>query len=184
MTFDAITGKISDRLAELSARERLMLTLGGVAAIVMICFMSWLFLSKKVELAHVRTTAKSKQLSELMALQSTYAKREMEGRQLQNKLRSNKIRIISHLETAAKNAGVEIGNMTPHDSNPDSDGIVETSVSLKLQRLSITRLQEFLTQVESGSQEMVFIKTLRVNKRFDDKSLLDAELTISTYKIS
>ncbi len=184
MAFEAISGKINDRLAELSQRERIMLAIGGVAVIIMICFMSSFILSKKVEMAKTRTVAKSKQLSELMALQSTYAKRELSGRQLQNKLKANKTRLISHLETAAKNAGVEIGNMTPHDSNPDSDGIVETSVTIKLQRLSITRLQEFLMRVESGTQGLVFIKSLNVTKRFDDKTLLYVELAISTYKIS
>lgn len=184
MSLNAITSKITDSFEQLSMRERLMVGAAGIVLVIFICFTSWMVLSNKVERAQMRTTAKSKQLTELVKLQSTFAKRELEGKQLQSKLKNNKLRLISHLETAAKTAGVEIGNMTPRDSNPDADGIVETTVTIKLQKLSITRLQEFLSRVENSSQGMVFIKKLHITKRFDDKSLLDAELAISTYKIN
>lgn len=183
MALSNLTNKITDSFEQLSFRERIMVGAGGVMLLIFICFTSWIVLNRKVELAQTRNIAKTKQLAELVKLQSTFSKREMEGKQLQNKLKNNKIRLISHLEGAAKTAGVEIGKMTPHDSAPDADGIVETTVTIKLQKLSITRLQEFLTRVED-SQGIVFVKRLKVNKRFDDKSLLDAELAISTYKIN
>lgn len=183
-SINALTSKITENFEQLSMRERLMVGACGAVLIVFICFISWFTLSRKVELAQTRIHAKTTQLSQLMDLQSTFSRRELEGKQLQNKLKNNKVRLISHLESAAKAAGVEIGNMTPHDSNPDSDGIIETTVTIKLQRLSLTRLQEFLSRVENSSQSMIFVKRLRVNKRFDDKTLLDAEMAISTYKIN
>jgi len=57
---------------------------------------------------------------------------------------------------------------------------VEYSFNLKLPKLTITQLQEFLEKLETGSK-IVIVRELRVKRNFRDKELLDVELQIATY---
>jgi len=180
----SITTTLSEAYEHLNPRERVVVTAGGVIAVIIILSMGWLLLSQGVETIELQKTTKMKQLEQLVNLQSTYSQREAQSRQLKNRLKGNNIRLVSHVENAAKESGLEIGNMTPKDSSPDPDGIMETSVLIKVQKVSITRLQDFIERLERVSQGVVVIKRIKANKRFYDKSLLDVEISVSTYKIS
>lgn len=184
MAFEGIRNRLSESFERLNAREKIMVSGGGIMVVIMGLGMVWILLSQSVETLELSTKAKTKQLQQLVELQSTYNERTSKSRRLKAKLRGNRLRLVPHIESAAKQAGISIGNMTPREAPADEDGIKETSVSIRLQKLSITRLQDFLKRIETTTKGIVRIKRLRMRKRYDDKTLLDVEMSIATYKSS
>lgn len=184
MQIRELPNRAQELFERLNPRERIVVSGGAVAALVILLATGWLLLAGGVETAALRTSIKRGQLAELVKLQGSFAKREALSQRIQRQLKGGQnLRLVGHVETAAKQAGVEIGNMAPREGTPDPDGVKETSVEIRLQRLSITRLQEFLKRLESNVQGVVRTKRLRVHKRYDDKTLLDVELTIATYTL-
>lgn len=178
-----LSTKLQENFERLNPREKVVVTAGGAAAVVIILSMGWILLSQGVDTVKLKSDTLRGQLEEIVKLQATFDKRKASSQALQRKLRDSKIRIASHIQAAAKGAGVEIGNMTPREGTPDADGIKETTVEIRLQKLSITRLQEFLKRLESTTQAVVKIKRLRMRKRYDDQTLLDVELSVATYSM-
>ena len=173
--------KLQEAFERLNPREKIVVTAGTVIAAAVILGTGWLMLSQSVTTAKLRADSLRSQLEQIVELQATFDQRQAESQALQRRLRGSTIRIVSHIEAAARSAGVEIGNMTPREGSPDEDGVQETTVEIRLQKLSITRLQEFLEKIESTTQAVVKVRRLRMRKRYDDRTLLDAEITIATY---
>ena len=87
--------------------------------------------------------------------------------------------LLAQMEAAARKLGLgdRITSMKPATAQLDS-GIEETSVELKMEKMDLKGLVEFLAEVEAEGEA---IKTgkLRVKKRFDDPQLLDVTLLVS-----
>jgi hypothetical protein len=183
MALSDLTQRLTEQFERLNPRERVVVSVGGTVALVIIMLMAWMVLSGLVENRQLRVTVKKGQLEQLIKLQATYAKRAEQSRRLEANLKGSKIRLVSMVEENARAIQIEVGDMTPHETEPDADGIKESSVDIKLQKLSIDRLQDFLKRLETTPGGLVRVKRLRMHKRFDDQTLLDVEMTVATYQM-
>ena len=86
----------------------------------------------------------------------------------------------TYLNTAAKEAHFELKtSMTPHQEQ-HKNGFVTNSMSLTLNKMSITELKDFLQRIESNSK-YVAVTRLEISTDFHDKDKLNATLEVSTY---
>jgi len=165
----------------LTQREQMIVlgsVLGGFAVILILVGAG---VSAAIAGTEHRVRIKSEQLAQVIQLQDEYKARK---RQWENQLRElgrSNIRLVSMVEEAAKQTGVEIGQLRPEDSEPSSDGVVESRVDLRVQNLSIDRLQNFLTRLEEN-KSFVVIRRMKIEKPYR-KETLDVELTITNFKL-
>lgn len=60
--------------------------------------------------------------------------------------------------------------------------VVEITVKVNLKKLSIDRLTAFIDAVESNPSGLVKVIQLKIKSRFDAPDLLDAQMTVATWK--
>lgn len=165
----------------LSQQEQfIVLVSGGVATFVILVGLGWAVASA-IDSAEHRVKVKTEQLSEVLRLQGEYRAKiaEKEARLLELD-KSAKVRMVSMVEDIARQAGVEIGQLRPEDSEPTPDGIIESRLDLKVSNLSADRLQDFLDRLEKAPG-LVVVRRLKLNRPYR-RDTLDLEVTLTTYK--
>ncbi len=63
-----------------------------------------------------------------------------------------------------------------------SDLFEESAVDVRLRRVELKSLVDFLYAIENDPDKMLRIKSLNIKPRFDNKKQMDVSLTISTYR--
>ena len=73
--------------------------------------------------------------------------------------------------------------MTEQRRTIGKSNIVEVSVRVNLNKLSIDKVSRVIEELESPeSNAPVKVTKLKINKRHDEPELLDLQLTVSTWK--
>ena len=128
-----------------------------------------------------RLSVKLEELTEVIQLQTDYQARQDERAARMRDLSASQVRLISVVELAAKQAGIEIGQLRPEEGQPSPEGIVESRVDLRAGGLSADRVQNFLEALEK-SQGVVIVRRLRLSRPYS-KDTVDLDMTITTYKL-
>lgn len=181
----ALTNRIDlARMAfgRLTQREQMIVVAGGALAAIIILTGVGLMVSNGISKAERRVAVKTEALTQIIQLQGEYKAREQAQSQRLRALKSKSgVRLVKLVEDAARNAGVDIGQLSPDEGEPNDDGIIESRVDLRASDLSIDRLQDFLSRLES-SAGMVIVRRLRINKPYR-KETLSVDVTVTTFKI-
>ncbi len=88
--------------------------------------------------------------------------------------------LLAAMEGEARKLGLadNIASMKPFTSELES-GMVQSSVEVRLEKVDLKGLVEFIDAVENGAQ-MAVTTRLRIKTRFDDPQLLDTTMLVST----
>jgi len=168
------------QFARLSQQEQ-FLVLGGVAGLgVLIILLAGLSLSTAVAHAEYRVKVKADQLAEVITLQGMYKARVQARETRMRQLGRVNIRLVSVVEDTARQAGVEIGQLRPEEGEPSAEGIVESSVDLRVSNLSSDRLQDFLMRLESAPGAVV-VRRIRIDRPYG-KDSLNLEATVTSLR--
>lgn len=166
----------------LTARERRLVALAGVALVAFLVFVVTLSFANKASSIRARTAQKALLLEEVQTLALGFREVESQRAALEARLRASNVRLASYLEEKGTRAGLEIPSINPRaDVTLDGDKIVESAVEVTLTDIKLNRLVDFLQAVESGPG-MVQVKYLRVEPRPASESLT-AWLTVATYHL-
>jgi len=172
----AVTDRAKDFWDRISPRERTLVVLAAVAAPITVAI--WLGLSIKDGL----TTMETRNERMRKALGVVAGMRERPPQPEDNvvaTMGTDPLSLDTYLDNAAKKAGFQIKNTTPHNA-VTKNGFVTNSVSFQLDSLELDKLKAFLQEVETGSK-VVAVTGLKVNKSFKDKQKVSASLDVSTY---
>jgi hypothetical protein len=167
--------------SRLTQREQTMVVGGAAAGSLLVLIMIGMLVSGAINKEQHRVEVKTQQLSQVLALQGEYKARQAERAARLRTLGSSNVRLVSLVEDAAKQAGVEIGQLRPEDGEPGPDGVVESRVDLRASGLSADRLQDFLNRIESGAG-IVIVRHLKLSRPYR-KDTAEIELTVSTFKL-
>lgn len=170
-------------LPELTPRERIVL-IAGAAVLLVLLLVFGVLLPYRAALARLdaRIAARETQLQEMRGLRQEYLLLQQQVTAAESRLEKTQgFSLFSFVEAAAARvAGKEnLVYMRPQTA-PGQAGFREETVELKLERLRLDQLIRFLYAVESADAYLQ-VKNLRVRTRFDNKSQLDAVMTISLY---
>ena len=163
-------------------RERRLLVIcaGAVAAFAL--FLTFFSFSSTASSTRRRTAFKQTQLREVEQLASSYNEAQRSRQAVEQQLSNNDVQLISYLEEKGTAVGLEIPTINPKGDVPIGDGrIVESSVELTLTDVPLTKLINFLQNVERGPG-VVKVKSLRLEPR-PANQVLTAWTTIATYKL-
>jgi general secretion pathway protein M len=167
----------------LSGREQAMVLFMVIALGSMVLGLTGYLVNRDLGARAKRIDAKLEKLRQIAELKSDYQARLAQQQQLANEVRSNgSTRILSYLEDASRRADLELKNATERAGEPTgSEQVKEESAEVTVTNVSLDRLHAFLDLVETGNR-LVRIRRLKIKTRFDNPQMLDATVTVSTYK--
>jgi len=168
--------------ADLSSRERTLVSAVGACALALILFVGLIqpALSASSR-ASGRVAAAESELEAVQRLHSRFA--EVDGRvsAVERRIREGvKGEIFTTLETLAGQSAVKVASMEPRTS-PASDDYRETKVQVALKGVSLAQLVNYLHRIETADQ-LLSIKSLRVKTRQQKEELLDVTFTVSSFE--
>lgn len=93
--------------------------------------------------------------------------------------------IATTLENIATQSGVKenIDSLKERPATP-SDLFDEAVVDIRIARVTLTQLVDFLYKIESEKGRVLRVKQLQTKARYDNRKLLDASMQVSTFKLS
>ena len=90
--------------------------------------------------------------------------------------------LAADLEAAAKEAGIQIPETADRPDAPAGKRYVEHSLDVKLRKVDLKSLANFLSKVETG-RSLVLITRLQIRRSFGgDGTSVDVDLTATTYE--
>ncbi len=92
--------------------------------------------------------------------------------------------ISTTLESIAERQGIKdtIDSMKEKSAAP-SDVFDESAVDVRLKKISLKQLIDYLHSIENNEATMLSLKNLTIKTRFDNKRDLDATFTVSTFRL-
>lgn len=181
-TLQAIVDKSG--LNKLEKREKQIVTAGLV---FLVCFAVFHFLVSPLLQSRQQTQKallhKKEDIQKISQLQTEYYKLQNQAVNIEERLqkRSPSFSLFSFIEEKATKAKVKqhINSMTP--STSDGEGALQESrVDLKLERISLQQLVDFLKEIESA-KDVVVIKRISIQENSREDGALDAVMQIITF---
>ncbi|HXW60272.1 MAG TPA: type II secretion system protein GspM [Myxococcota bacterium] len=181
--FEKITDTATQWYDSLTDRERRLLSIVFAVVCVLIIFSAVFIATSKISKKKTLLTHSKEQLAEIKDLESEYviAKQKHE-RELQ-RIKRNDISLFTFIQGITSRLGLTVKDLTEQKRTLGKTNIVEVSVRVSLNRLSIDKVSHLLDAIESpenGGQ--VKVTRLKINKRHDEPDLLDLQMTVSTWK--
>jgi len=126
---------------------------------------------------------KKEDIKKIRQLQEEYRQLQNQAVNIQNRLqkRSPSFTLFSFIEERATTAKVkqQIKSMTPSTSEGEGQ-LQESRVDLKLDKISLQQLVDFLQQIES-TDDVVTIKRISIQENSKEEGLLDVVMQIITF---
>lgn len=170
-------------MKNLSPRERIALGLGAAALLTALLygavFAPWRAADERLD---TRIASRRQQLVEIDHLAGSYRQLAAEAAEAEQRLaRSANFQLVPFLEGLVDSiAGRDrLAALRPQPGTPGGP-LREDKVELQLQRLRLDQVVRLLHAIDSADAFLA-TKQLRLRQRFDDPSLLDAELTVAAY---
>lgn len=174
----------------LSGRERFVVTVGGA---IVACLLFWVIVWDPVH-EHLSTLdrriqAKKVELRQTQELAARYDKLRATDAQLQDRLRAARgFSTLSFLEKLALEQDIrnKITQMRARGAET-SRYFRENPIEIKMEKVTLAELVNYLYALENPNQRdnvpaVIRVKQLRVHQRFENKSLLDVTVQVSTYE--
>ncbi|HKD41948.1 MAG TPA: type II secretion system protein GspM [Myxococcaceae bacterium] len=185
----ALLADLRARLADLQTwfqrltpRERRLVAIASSAFGAFVLFSVLISFSTSAAGYRRRTEEKLNKLKEVQTLAASYREAEQTRQTMERQLTTNKLSLMSYLEEKATGSGVSIPSMNQKPDASIADGkIVESSVDITLQDITVNRMVEFLSAVERGPG-VVKVKNLRVEPRTKEQTLT-VWATVATYRL-
>jgi general secretion pathway protein M len=166
----------------LTTRERNLVMLAGGAICAFILFLIILSFSSSATGYRRRTEDKLRKLADVQTLATSFRDAESQRQAVEQQLTSSNVQLGSYLEEKSKAAGLEIPAMSNRGPTPIGDGkIFETTVEFTLNDISLKKLNDFLSLVESGPG-VVKVKYVRLEPKVASETL-NAFVNIATYQM-
>ena len=180
--------KLQDRIRtwweNTSPRERKIVLAAGGTAVALVFVLTIFSVSARLSDAEVRIAEKEQKLSEIIRLRNDFRAAESGLKSMEMRLKTNNVNLFSHIEDLGKRMQVEVADMNERTAALEKDAkIQEVSVEVNINKITQDRLLDFLEKLEHGP-ELIRITKLRFRARSDkdQQKLIDANVTVSTYK--
>lgn len=168
----------------MSDRERRLVMLTGSVAVVLLVGGIVLGTNSALETRQKRVKKQSEQLEQILSYESDYRAAEAAEKKAVSRLTSNKISLFSRLNKAATKLGLSLRDLNEREVPvKDAEDVKEVRVEVNVKNISIDKLNEFLKEIEGERNDgLVKIMKMKVKTRHDNDEMLDATLTVATWK--
>jgi general secretion pathway protein M len=174
-------------LARLNHREKVALGIGigFVVIIILVKFAVFPFIDARERLQR-GLAVYTRNYDQIQQLRIRYL--DLQNRAAQSKTRFERrakgFTLFSFLEELAAQVGIKdrITSMKPTTSKQKDSPYTLSLVDMKLNGISLEQMSQFLYRIET-SQNMIHIRRLSLNKKEEDKGLLNVILQVETSEV-
>lgn len=174
-------------LARLNQREKMAIGvgIGFIGIFVLVKYLIFPFIDTRERLER-SLAVHTRNYQEIQQLRVNYL--EIKDRAAQSKIRFERRRrgftLFSFLEELAAQVGIKdrITSMKPTSNKLKDSPYTQSLVDMKLNGISMEQMTRFIYRIET-SQNMIHIKRLSLNKKEDDRGLLNVILQVETFEV-
>ncbi|HUU03318.1 MAG TPA: type II secretion system protein GspM [Myxococcota bacterium] len=170
----------------LSRREKFMV--GGLAVcfVLFVGVMVSVLVSSSLRGLERRIEDKTGKLTKMIDMRTQFEQAKLARKESERRIRkAMNIQLMGTLENMAQQLGIDTNEM---QMNPRSSGasaetkVDEKRVEVKIPRITIDRLVDFLVQLERKA-ESIAVRTLNIKNNFRDPSRLDVTFIVSKFQL-
>ncbi len=182
----SLFARASQAFSRMSEREkRLVLLTSAVAAVLIIAGIVTL-LDSAVAKRDKQVAMRRDEIAQLDALRDKYEEAVQAEERSKKRIVTNNASLFSLLQKAAGEVGLSLNDLNerrlPVKEAPD---ITEVTVDVNLKEITVDKLDTLLEKIEGKRTDGVIkIGRMKVKTRFDHPDMLEASMTVSTWKSS
>ncbi|MDP8222981.1 MAG: hypothetical protein P9L99_06450 [Candidatus Lernaella stagnicola] len=167
----------------LDDRQRKIALFGG-AGVAVLLFV-WIVVLPKFGVGGLDSTidTKESELREMVRLYQNFEQIKSDVTLIEKKIaRNESMSLLSELSAIADKVGITQGiDSMVSKQRPKNDFYKEEAVEIRLQKINLEELGRLLYEIEHSTQ-LLRVRKLHVESRFDDNSLLNVTVEVSTFK--
>jgi type II secretory pathway component PulM len=182
----SLTNRMGQAFARLSEREKRLVLITSAVAIVIVVFLGVTLLDSALDKRQKRVAQRRDEIKQLDDLRGKYEDAVQAEKKSAARIRNNTSSLFSLMQKAASDVGLTLTDLNetrvPVKDNPD---LSEVSVVLNLKEISVDKLTTLLEKIEGPRNDgVVKVTKMKVKTRFDNPEMLEANLTVATWRSS
>ena len=167
--------------ANLSPRERMLVSIVGVLAAGMVVLAAVFQLLAVGDRLDTRRAAAEQQLEVMARMRREFDDVNLRLRSVEERIQSGQRgNLRTTLESLAQRANVKVESMEPQAS-PTHDRYRETKVEVGLREVTLAQAVSYLHEIEQTPQPLS-VKALRIRTRQEKPEFLDVTFTVSSFE--
>ena len=179
-----LIARASAAFTRMSERERRLVLLTGAVAVALALLGGVTIVSSMLEKREKMVAMRRDEIAQLDTLRAKYEEAVQAEARATQRIKSNSASLFSLMQKAAGEVGLSLNDLnerrTPVKDMPDLN---EVTVDVTLKDISVDKLNTLLEKIEGKRNDgIVKVTKLKVKTRFDNPEMLEATMTVSTWK--
>ncbi len=170
----------------LSHREKIMVAGVAIVFVIFVGTLVSMWVSSKLSNIERRVNTKTKSLQTMIDMRQQFEQGKASRLQIEKTInQARDIQLMGTLENLAKQLGIDTNDMemSPRASSAKVEtNLEEQKVEIKIPRITIDRLVEFLQLIEHRSLAIA-VRKLQIRKNFKTPDRLDVAFTVSKFQL-
>jgi len=163
-------------------QKRILLIAGGVLAVLLFV---WVIVLPRLGIGGLddKIAKKESELREMVRLYKNFEQVKRDFNRIDTQISRNRdLSLLSELSAIAEKLNIKqsIDSMVSK-AKPKNDFYQEEAVEMRMQKLTLEELTRLLYEIEQ-SPKVLRVRKLHAETRYDDASLLNVTLEVSTFK--
>ena len=175
---------VTEYLERLAPRERTVLLAGVGAGVALLGFLLYLWIGGSLDNRLADNTDRTRKLEKILQLEGEFDRARKKVAQIERRVASNRVNLISFLDQVSRSTGVSISQMDPAPEATSRRGsrVKEETVRVNIAKVKVGPLARFMDRIENSGR-LVKIRRLIVKPTFANRTVLEVSLHVSTYRL-
>ena len=170
--------------SKMTDRERKLVALTAVVAVLLVVAgLAW-SISGAITKREKGIAARKEEIAQLEALRGEYEAATARQKAAENRIKSAAATsLFTLMQKSAAEVGLSLADLNERRIPVKDSDLTEVTVDVNLKEISIDKLATLLEKIEGRTTDgVVKVTKLKVKTRFDNPEMLEAMLTVSTWK--
>lgn len=184
MSDSPAASRVSAALQKMTDRERrLVFVTAGVAAVLVVVGLAWL-ISGSIAKREKQIQAHKDEIAQLELMRVDYDAAVARQKAAEARIKTaSSTSLFSLLTKSAGEVGLSLTDLNERRLPIKDSELTEVTVDVTLKEITVDKLVTLLEKIEGRTAGgVVKVQKLKVKTRFDNPELLEASLTVSTWK--
>ena len=176
--------RLSQALARMTDRERRLVLITSAVVAVLVVAGGFLSVGSALASKEKRIRDRRAEVAQLEQLRVGYDEAVAKQKQAEGKIKSSgSTSLSSTVQKQAQEAGLQLSDLNERRIPVKDSDAQEVAVDVNFKELSMDKLTTLLEKIEGRRADGVIkVTKLKAKTRFDNAELLEASLTVSTWK--
>lgn len=182
----ASLSSIPQMFARLSEREKRLVLVTGTVGVIFVGFLVVTAINSALDSRQKRVSMRKDEIAQLEVLRERYHDAQEAEKKSSAQLRANSQSLFTLVQKASTEVGLPVPDLQERRTPvKDAADLQEVSVDVNMKEISVDKLTTLLEKIEGKrSDGIVKVTKLKVKTRFDNPEMLEANLTVSTWRSS